>query len=170
MPTVTFLLCFPMSKFRLAGNPPGNRRPPHSADATKQIVWFPPADPATLRDRCSSQTQQWYSGTSFDKNEEDDLRTGIVLAIGGLAFLAGCSNQGNKASSVPIEPKWKGPAYRLAFDTQAAKPNPVGVTIPAIKYTADPDGLEKRAILVVRFDASAVTKNGPIMNQMIMAD
>ena len=98
------------------------------------------------------------------------MRKGIIIsAIGGFALLAGCGNQGDKASNVPVTPKWKGAPYQIAFDTQAAKPNPAGVTIPAIKYTANPDALEKRAILVVRFDASAVTKHGPVMNQMIMA-
>ncbi len=92
-----------------------------------------------------------------------------MLAIGGLALLAGCGNQGDKASNVPVTPKWKGAAYHISFDTQAAKPNPAGVTIPAIKYTANPDAVEKRAILVVRFDASGVTKQGPIANQMVMA-
>ena len=97
------------------------------------------------------------------------MRKGIILAIGGLAFLAGCGNQGDKASNIPVTPKWKGAPYHIAFDTKAAKPNPAGVTIPAIKYTANPDALEKRASLVVRFDASGVTKQGPMMNQMIMA-
>ncbi|MGA2086257.1 MAG: hypothetical protein ABSG60_12135 [Terracidiphilus sp.] len=97
------------------------------------------------------------------------MRKGIILAIVGLALLTGCGNQGDKASNVPVTPKWKGAPYHLAFDTQAAKPNPAGVTIPAIKYTANPDALEKRASLVVRFDASADTKNEPLMNRMIMA-
>jgi hypothetical protein len=96
------------------------------------------------------------------------VRIGIVLAIGGLALLAGCGNQGNKATSGPIEPKWKGAPYRIAFDAQAPKPNPAGVTIPGIKFTANPDAVERRAILVVRFDASSATKTGPLMNQMIM--
>ena len=96
------------------------------------------------------------------------MRKGIMLAIGGLALLAGCGNQGDKASNVPVKPKVQAAPYQIAFDTQAAKANPAGVTIPAIKYTANPDVLERRAILVVRFDASAVTKNGPMMNQMIM--
>ncbi len=97
------------------------------------------------------------------------MRTGIILAIGGLAFLAGCGNQGDKASNVPVTPKWKGAAYHIAFDTQGGKPNPAGVTIPAIKYTANPDALEKRVSLVVKFDTSGATKQGPMMNQMIMA-
>lgn len=96
------------------------------------------------------------------------MRKGIVLAIGGLALLAGCGNQ-DKASNIPVTPKWPGAPYHIAFDTKAAKPNPAGVTIPAIKYTANPDALKKRATLVVRFDASGVTKHGPMMNQMIMA-
>jgi hypothetical protein len=96
------------------------------------------------------------------------MRKGILLAIGGLAFLAGCGNQPDKASKVPVEPGWKGAPYRLAFDTQAAKPNPAGVAIPGIKYTANPDALERRALLVVRIDTSGVTKSGPLMDQMIM--
>lgn len=96
------------------------------------------------------------------------MRKAILLAIGGLALLVGCGNQGDKAANVPVTPKWKGPAYHIAFDTQAAKPNPVGITIPAVKYTANPDALERRASLVVRFDTSGAAKQGPMMNQMIM--
>jgi len=97
------------------------------------------------------------------------LKIGIILAIGGLALLTGCGNQGNKASNVPVKPKWQGAPYHIAFDTQAAKPNPAGVTIPAIKYTANPEMVETRATLVVRFDTSGVTKKGPVANQMVMA-
>jgi len=92
----------------------------------------------------------------------------IGLAIAGLAFLAGCGNQGNKASDVPATPKWKGAPYRIAFDPQAAKPNPAGVTIPAIKYTANPDALEPRASLVVRFDASGAKTNQQVMDQVMI--
>jgi len=102
-------------------------------------------------------------------NGENHLRKGILLAISGLVLLAGCGNQGDKASNVPVTPKWKGAPYRLAFDTKAAKPNPAGITIPAIKYTANPDALETRASLVVRFDSSGVKKDQPVMDQMIMA-
>ena len=97
------------------------------------------------------------------------MRNGIILAIGGLALLAGCGNQGDKAANIPVTPKLQGPPYHLAFDTQAAKPNPAGITIPAIKYTGKPDSLEKRASLVVRFDTSVATENGPLVNQMIVA-
>lgn len=97
------------------------------------------------------------------------MRKGIILAIGALTFLAGCGNQGDKASNIPVTPKWKGPAYHIAFDTPPAKPNPAGITIPGIKYTANPDALETRASLVVRFDTSGASKQGPKMDQMIMA-
>jgi hypothetical protein len=97
------------------------------------------------------------------------LKKGIILAIAGLVLLAGCGNQQDEASKVPAKPKWQGARYHLAFDTQAAKPNPAGVTIPTIKYTANPDSLEQRVSLVVRFDTSGVKKDGPVMNQMVMA-
>ena len=97
------------------------------------------------------------------------MRKDIILAIGALTLLAGCENHGDKASNVPVTPKWKGAPYRIEFDAKSPKPNPAGVTIPAIKFTANPDALERRAILVVRFDTSGVTKQGPIANQMVMA-
>jgi hypothetical protein len=117
----------------------------------------------------AGEAQEWYYGASFYWNGEDDLRKAIVLAIGGLAFLVGCRNQGDNASNAPVTPKWKGAPYRLVFDTKAAKPNPAGVTIPAIKYTANPDALETRASLVVRFDSSGLKKDQLIIDQMIMA-
>jgi hypothetical protein len=97
------------------------------------------------------------------------LRKGIVLAIGGLALLAGCGDRGNKDPGIPVGPKWKGPAYRIGFDTQPPKPNPVGVALPAVKFTANPDALEKRASLIVRFDSSEIKKNQAVMDQMILA-
>jgi hypothetical protein len=96
------------------------------------------------------------------------LRKTIIVALGGLALLAGCGNQ-DKASNVPATPKWQGAPYHIAFDTQAGKPNTAGVTIPAVKYTAKPDAVEKRVSLVVKFDTSGATKQGPMANQMIMA-
>ncbi len=99
------------------------------------------------------------------------MRKGIILAISGLAFLAGCGNQGDKASNIPVTPKWKGAPYRLAFDSKAAKPDAAGVTIPAINYTANPEDLETRASLVVRFDASGASgkkADQPIMDQIIV--
>lgn len=98
------------------------------------------------------------------------MRKGIILlAIGGLAFLAGCQNQGSNAPGIPVGPKWKGLPYRISLDTQAGKPNAAGVTIPMIKYTANPDALEKRAVLVIRFDDLGATKYEPRTNKMIMS-
>ena len=97
------------------------------------------------------------------------MRKGILVAIGGLAFLAGCGNQGDKAPGVPVGPKWKGLPYRIAFDTKAVKPSPEGITLPAIDFTANPDELERRATLVVRYDSSGVKTNDLIINQVILA-
>jgi len=101
------------------------------------------------------------------------LKRAIFAAIGSLALLAGCGQPANNASNIPAQPKWKGPPYQIAFDTKAAKPNPAGVTLSAIKYTANPDALEKRICLVVRFDASGAKRNQaaadqPVMDQMIL--
>jgi hypothetical protein len=90
----------------------------------------------------------------FKRNEEDDVRTGIILAVGGLLLLSGCGNAGNAGTGIPVQPKWKGAPYRLAFDTKAAKTGPTGIDLPAIKFTANPDALETRAVLVLRFTAS----------------
>lgn len=96
------------------------------------------------------------------------MNKGIIVALAGLAFLIGCGNQGDKGPGIPVGPKWKGATYRISVDPAAVKPNPAGVTIPGIKYTANPEALEKRVVLVVRVDTSGVKKNVPVMDQMIM--
>lgn len=83
--------------------------------------------------------------------------------------MAACGSAGNNASNVPAQPKWQGAPYHLALGDQATKPNAAGITIPDIKYTADPDAVQRRASLVVRFDASEVKRDQPVMDQMIMA-
>ena len=107
------------------------------------------------------------------EDEEDGVRKGIIVAMAGLTLLAGC-DVGNKAGApkTPPKPKWQ---YQIAFDAPPAKLNPTGVTMPAVKYTAaNPNELQTRATLVVRFDASELTKkkddanDGPMMNKMIM--
>jgi hypothetical protein len=108
----------------------------------------------------------WYSCPSFQKNEEDGVRRGMILAI-GLVLLAGCGNQGNKSSGVPVEPKWKGAPYRLAWDTNTSKPNQAVVAIPPIKYTANPDALETRATLVMRFSGPPAAGADPVTHLMI---
>ena len=96
------------------------------------------------------------------------MRKGILLAIGALVLLAGCDSK-DKAPGIPVGPKWKGLPYRISFDTAEAKPNAAGITIPTVKYTANPDALEKRVSLVVMFDTSGAKKEGPKANQIIMA-
>jgi hypothetical protein len=89
--------------------------------------------------------------------------------MGAVALLAGCGNDEGKATNAPVTPKWKGAPYRIAFDTKEAKPDSAGVTIPAVKYTANPDALETRATLVVRFDSSGVKNKGQVIDQIVMA-
>jgi len=97
------------------------------------------------------------------------VKKAIMLAMAGLVLLAGCGSSGDKAAGIPTQPKWKGAPYRLALVNPAAKPNPVALAIPAIKYSANPDALERRAVLVVRFDAASAASNAPAMNRMIAA-
>jgi hypothetical protein len=94
------------------------------------------------------------------------VRRGMILAI-GLTLLAGCGSQGNKSSSVPTEPKWKGAPYRLTLDTKASKPNPSVIAIPPVAYTANPDALETRAVLVMRFAGPAAADSDPVNHLMI---
>ena len=101
---------------------------------------------------------------------EDDLNKSILFAIAALALLAGCGPQN---SGIPVKPKFTGPPYHLALSAPPAKPNKAGITIPPIKYTADPnapeDALDKRAILVVRIDTSGLKSKGTMtMDQIIM--
>ena len=94
------------------------------------------------------------------------LRRGMILAF-GLALLAGCGNQGNKSSSAPVEPKWKGAPYRLTLDTKASRPNEAAVAIPPVKYTANPDALETRGALVMRFAGPPAAGSDPVTHLMI---
>lgn len=102
---------------------------------------------------------------------EDDVRKGILFALGALMLLAGCNSGADKSAGIPVN-TWKGQPYRLTFDAPPAKPNPAGVTIPTIKYTANPDALVMRAAVVVRFDSAAVPKklqDKLILNQVVLA-
>ena len=91
----------------------------------------------------------------------------IVWAFAGLVLLMGCGNQ-NQPSGIPVQPKWKGPPYRIAFDTKPTKPNPAGITIPTITWNANPNELEKRAVLVVHFDTTGAKTDQQVMDQMVM--
>ncbi len=98
--------------------------------------------------------------------EENYVRKGILLVVGTLALLAGCGTQGTRLPGIPVKPKWPGPPYRLALGAPAAKPNPAGIALPEIKFTANPEALERRASLVVRFDTSGVKKAEQQMDQV----
>jgi len=78
----------------------------------------------------------------------------------GLCLLAGCGNQGAK-TGVVTDQKWKGLPYRLTLDTKAVKPNPGAVTIPAVTFVANPEAVETRAILVMRFVALGTPDQTP---------
>jgi len=98
------------------------------------------------------------------------VKRGILsaaFALATLALLAGCGHQ-NSADAIHIQPKWQGQPYHIAFDKPPAKPDPSGITLPVVKYTANPEELETRACLVVRFDDSALADSGQTMNQMVM--
>jgi hypothetical protein len=96
------------------------------------------------------------------------VKKSIIFLAGALLLLAGC-NSGNQASTTPAAPKWKGAPYRVAFDTKPVKPNPTGITLPGIKFTANPDDLETRADLVIQVDVSGLKKASPVPDMMIMA-
>jgi hypothetical protein len=96
------------------------------------------------------------------------VRNGIIITIAAFSFLTGCGNQGSPNSGIPNPPKWQGAPYHLAFGAPPAKPNPVGLTIPPINYTANPDMLETRADLAIEIDSSGVKSQAPVMNQMVM--
>ncbi len=100
------------------------------------------------------------------RTKGDGMRNGMMLAVAGLAFLAGCE-MGNEAPKPPAPTKWKAP-YHIEFDSKAVKPNPAGVTVPAINYTGDPKALERRASLVVRFDASETKNDEPSRDGFIL--
>lgn len=100
------------------------------------------------------------------------MKKGILFAVVGLmgfALLAGCGNQANNAANTAAQPKKAAYPYKLAFDTAPAKPDKSGITIPAIKYTANPNYVERRASLVVWFDPSGAKQNQTVLNQIILA-
>lgn len=111
---------------------------------------------------------EWYDGALFEAQGGMLVKKGVLFAIGALAFLAGCNSQNSKYT-MKLQPKWQGAPYHIAFDAPPAKPNPSGITIPNVKYTANPNMLENRACLVVRFDPPAGVGDGQtVMNQVIM--
>ena len=96
------------------------------------------------------------------------MRKGIILALGALVFLVGCKSQGNSADAIHLQPKWQGQPYHISFDTKATKPSSTGITIPDVKYKANPQALENRACLIVRFEVPETAKKQSMMNQIVM--
>lgn len=94
------------------------------------------------------------------------MRRGIFLAVAALLLLVGCGSPDDKG--IPIGPRWKGAPYRIAFDTKAVKPAPVGLTLPGVKFTANPEALETRAVLLVRFVAQGTGNKGEITNRIVL--
>jgi hypothetical protein len=88
------------------------------------------------------------------------MRNGILLAIAGAVFVAGCGNQTAKAPTPATTTQLKTP-YHIEFDTKPAKPNPAGVALPAIHYLANPQAMQRRAALVVRIDSPAAKSDKP---------
>jgi hypothetical protein len=101
------------------------------------------------------------------KNEEDSVRKGIILTIAGLVLLAGCGHPADKNSATAAQTKWKGAPYRLTIDTKANKPNPAVITVPSVDYTANPEALETRALLVMKFTAPGAKGSDPVERRMI---
>lgn len=97
------------------------------------------------------------------------MKKEMFVALGAMLFLVGCNAAGDKPANVPATPKWQGAAYHLSFGNAPAKPSSAGVTMPAIKYVANPDALETRATLIIRFDPAAAHTSKQVINQMIMA-
>jgi hypothetical protein len=96
------------------------------------------------------------------------MKKTVLLAMGAVLCAAGCSAGSKDSPGIPVN-TWKGPAYRLAFDTKAPKPNPAGVSLPGISFTANPQALERRATLVVRYDSSGVKTDKLVINQIVLA-
>lgn len=92
----------------------------------------------------------------------------VFAIVAGFAFLAGCGETGKTPSKVLADSRWKGAPYRLTFDTRDQKPNPAGISMPAIAYTANPEALERRGLLVVRIDTAGVKSDRPLIDQMTM--
>lgn len=93
------------------------------------------------------------------------MKTGIIASFGALLLLSAC---GNQSAPIPTPPKWQGAPYHLSFGPAPAKAKPAGLTIPPIKFDADPNSLETRADLVVQIDTSTLKVKGTMMDEMAL--
>jgi hypothetical protein len=131
------------------------------------------ADVGLCPERLSTERDRRFESAKargLKSDQEDGVRKGMILAMAGMVLLAGCDT-GNKpaAPKAPPKPKWQ---YQIAFDAAQTKPDPSGLSIPMVKYTAlKADETERRATLVVRFDNSSAKNptGAPMVNKMIMA-
>lgn len=96
------------------------------------------------------------------------MKRSMLVVLAALALLGGCKDPAKPAQDASIPPKWKGLPYRLSLDSQPPKPGTPAPLIPKIHFTANPDALETRAVLVVRYDASALKLDTAVMDQFIM--
>jgi hypothetical protein len=83
-------------------------------------------------------------------------------------LLAGCGSSADKNAGIPVN-KWKGLPYRIALDKPTAKPNPAAINLPPIKFTANPDALETRTVLVIKFDVPGAKNQEQPEHHMIAA-
>ena len=95
------------------------------------------------------------------------MRKDLFLAIAGFVFLMGCGDTGNPPANNAAAPKWKAP-YNLALTNQTRETSRTGVTLPAIGYTVTTKEWERRAALVIKFDASGAKKPQPGGDRLIM--
>ena len=96
------------------------------------------------------------------------MRKGYAVLLAGLVCLGGCNvDTGDQAAKKPEAKKAK-PPYSLDFETKVAKPTPAGVAIPAVSYTGNPKALEKRAVLVVKFDGTGVKGDQPDKDRLML--
>ncbi len=99
------------------------------------------------------------------KLKENAVKKAILISTAALFLVAGCSSNSPK---IVIPPKWQGAPYHLSFGAAPTKPNAAGLTIPPIKFVADPESLETRADLVVKIDTSTLKVKGTMMDEMAM--
>lgn len=97
------------------------------------------------------------------------MRRAVLLVFGFVVACValGCGDSGKKTAGNSLEPKWKGLPYRISFDTKSAKPNPTGVVLPRIQYTANPEAAESRAVLVIKFEVPGEAYAAQPLRRMI---
>lgn len=94
------------------------------------------------------------------------MKITAVVSFGALVvLLTACQSDSPK---IQIPPKWPGAPYHLSFGPPPAQPNPSGLTIPQIKWDANPEMLQTRVDLVIQFDSSQVKSDEPVVNFITM--